>query len=60
MRSSLGFHTMTITLATNGNTAKELIMDFKRYETKTNLIKMYHLNEEKNLYRLISQKIVTF
>ncbi len=50
MRSSLGFHTMTITLATNGNTAKELIMDFKRYETKTNLIKMYHLNEEKKIY----------
>lgn len=41
MRSSLGFHTMSLMLLVNDEDITELIKDFKKYSQNTRLIKIY-------------------
>lgn len=44
MRSSLGFHTMSLTMLLSDENVPKLIEDFKRYSADTGLIKMYYNN----------------
>jgi len=47
LRSSLGFHTMTLSLFLIGNEIKQLIKDFMEYAKNTGLLIMYRKNENK-------------
>lgn len=44
MRSSLGFHTMTLSLSLEHAEVSKLINDFKRYSQNTGLIQMFHVD----------------
>lgn len=44
LRSSLGFHTITLSLILDKKTAGNLIRDFRKYSQDTGLIKMYFVN----------------
>lgn len=41
LQSSLGFHTMTLTLSLKTNEADKLLIDFSTYRENTKLIEMY-------------------
>ena len=45
LRSSLGFHTMTLTLSLLTDEADKLLIDFSTYRESTKLIEMYKKNE---------------
>ena len=45
LKSSLGFHTMTLTLNLQTDEARQLLIDFSTYRTNTKLIEMYTKNE---------------
>lgn len=45
LRSSLGFHTMTLTLSLQANEADKFLIDFSTYRQNTRLIEMYKENE---------------
>lgn len=46
MLSSLGFHTLMLSLQLLHSDAVSLIYDFKNYSKRTGLIQMYHVNEK--------------
>lgn len=48
LRSSLGFHTMTLTLSLQNNEADKLLIDFSTYRENTKLIEMYKKKEKEN------------
>lgn len=45
LRSSLGFHTMTLSLSLLNDEADKLLIDFSTYRENTRLIEMYKKNE---------------
>lgn len=45
LKSSLGFHTMTLTLSLLTDEARQLLIDFSTYRKNTKLIEMYTKNE---------------
>lgn len=46
LQSSLGFHTMTISLSLSHKDCKQLLMDFVKYRDKTKSIQIYWKNED--------------
>lgn len=46
LRSSLGFHTITLSLSISTNEASQLITDFCTYREKTGTIEIYRKNEK--------------
>lgn len=46
LRSSLGFHTITLSLSISTNEASQLITDFCTYRKKTGTIEIYRKNEK--------------
>ena len=48
LKSSLGFHTITLTLSMSLDEARELLIDFSTYRENTKLIEMYIKDEKGN------------
>lgn len=47
LRSSLGFHTMTLSLLMETRTVRSLIRDFKKYSRDTGLVQIYRDGKNK-------------
>lgn len=56
LRSSLGFHTMTLSLNLIGDIIYQLLDDFIRYNEKTGLLLMYRKNEEGEYIKYFPEK----
>ena len=52
LRSSLGFHTMTLFLPLDNKDAKKLCRDFGKYSKNTGLIKIFPIDETIKKYRI--------
>lgn len=51
LHSSLGFHTMTLSLLMESNTVRSLIRDFRKYSRDTGLVQIYRDGKNKIFIR---------